>query len=416
MNPLIEAAQGRPGDDPIFTINAKANALRAEGRHVVNASLGALLGDDGTLATMPSVIEALHDVPPQRAAAYAPIAGDPPFLDAVRRDVFGDTALAGMSVAAATPGGTGAILEAIMNFTDPGQAVYTSSYYWSPYRIIAGHNRRSIETFPMFAEGGGFDVEAFEAGLRALVERQGRALVILNFPCHNPTGYTLDEDEWRGVAGALERAAELGPVALLVDLAYAHFGRQDRHLWARAVEPIAHKVTILAAWTASKSYAQYGARVGALCAAVPDEATREDVANALSFSCRGTWSNCNHMGILAITELLTDDARADRVTEDRAQLVQLLDARVEAFNEHAGAAGLRYPRYEGGFFVTVFTPDSRRTADVAAEDGVFVVPMDGVVRVALCAVPREDIEVLVRAVARGVEAAGGQLAGSPAGN
>lgn len=407
MNSLISESRGRPGDDPIFTINAAANARKAQGEPVINASLGALLDDDGSLSVMPTVFEAFQAVPAQQAAAYAPIAGDPPFLEAVRRDAFGSGSMFENSVAAATPGGTGALLNAMMNFLEPGQSIYTSSYYWSPYRIIAGHNRRGVETFPMFdgAGAGAFHLEAFEEGLVAQLRRQGRALVILNFPCHNPTGYTLDEEEWRGVAAALGRASEHGSVALVVDLAYAAFGTQSPSLWVDAMETVCDRVAVLAAWTASKSFAQYGARVGALVASIPDPAHRADVENAISYTCRGSWSNCNHLGLLAVSHLLTDEGLRARVAGEREALVSLLSERVDAFNTAAIARGLIYPRYEGGFFVSVFTPDATETARVAAVDGVYVVPMDGAVRVALCAVSSADVPRLVDAVSRGVDAA-----------
>ena len=405
MNSLISESRGRPGDDPIFTINAAANARRAQGELVINASLGALLDDDGGLSVMPTVFEAFQAVPAQQAAAYAPIAGDPPFLESVRRDAFGDGPMFENSVAAATPGGTGALLNAMMNFLEPGQSLYTSSYYWSPYRIIAGHNRRGVETFPMFDGAGAFNLEAFEEGLVAQLSRQGRALVILNFPCHNPTGYTLDEEEWRGVAAALGRASEHGAVALVVDLAYAAFGTQSPSVWVDAMETVCDRVAVLAAWTASKSFAQYGARVGALIASIPDPDHRTDVANAISYTCRGSWSNCNHLGLLAVSDLLTDDGLRARVEGERRALVGQLSERVNAFNTAAKARGLNYPRYEGGFFVSVFTPDAAETARVAADDGVYVVPMDGAVRLALCAVSCADVPRLVEAVARGVDAA-----------
>lgn len=416
MDILIDDARGRSGDDPIFTINSMAKARREAGEYVVNASLGALLNDDGSLAVMPSVVEAFRGVPADRGAAYAPIAGDVPYLEAVLDDVFGDVGLRAQAVAVATPGGTGALLNAVMNFLEPGQALYTSSYYWSPYRIIAGHNHRGVATFPMFDDEGAFHVAAFESGLNELLDRQGRALVILNFPCHNPTGYTLNEAEWVAVRDALKRSSSRGPVALLVDLAYAHFGDQDRHLWARILEPIAGDVTILAAWTASKSFAQYGARVGALVAAIPDPAARQDVANALTYTCRGSWSNCNHLGLLAITDLITRDDYIERVAVDRRVLVDLTHRRVEAFNRCASEKGLKYPRYEGGFFVSVFTPNGKLTAEVAAEMGVFVVPMDGAVRLALCAVAESDIELLVEAVAKGVDVAEVEAQGAHAGS
>ena len=260
----------------------------------------------------------------------------------------------------------------------------------------------------MFDDAGAFNVPAFEEGLNALVERQGRALVILNFPCHNPTGYSLDAAEWEAVAAATQRAASKGPIALLLDLAYSHFGADGANpAWAKALASISKDVTILAAWTASKSFAQYGARVGALIASVPDATDRMDIANAFSYTCRGSWSNCNHLGLLAITQLLCDPALAVKVKAERAGLVAVLSERVIAFNREASAAGLRYPRYEGGFFVSVFTPDAAATAAMAASNGVFVVPMDGAVRLALCSVSAADIPHLVAEVARGVRAAEG---------
>jgi hypothetical protein len=52
----------------------------------------------------------------------------------------------------------------------------------------------------------------------------------------------------------------------------------------------------------------------------------------------------------------------------------LLGARVDAFNRHARERGLRYPRYEGGFFVTVFDDRPREKAEAMRAKGVYVVP------------------------------------------
>src|SRR5258707_14841821 len=84
---------------------------------------------------------------------------------------------------------------------------------------------------------------------------------------------------------------------------------------------------------------------------------RTRIANALSFACRGTWSNCNHLGLLAIAELLSEPALRTRADSEREHLIRLLDERVSAFNREAARAGISYPRYEGGFFVSVFTSD-----------------------------------------------------------
>ena len=405
MSRLIPASASRPGDDPIFAIDAEARRRAAGGEKVINASIGALMTDEGALAVLPSVAEAFRAVDPRRAASYAPIAGDPPFLEAVVREVFGDGPRAERAVAVATAGGTGALHHAIVNFLQPGEALLTTSYFWGPYRIIANHTGRRVETFTMLDDGGRLDVAGFERALLAQLEEQGRALVIFNFPCHNPTGYSLDADEWRAVADVLVRAGRRGPVTFLLDLAYARYGAPGSDVWTEVLAPVAETCDLLVAWSASKSFAQYGSRVGGLIAVVDDAAERTAVKNALSYSCRGTWSNCNHLGLLAITDLLTDPALRARVDEERAGLIELLGERVAVFNREASRAQLRYPRYEGGFFVAVFTEDAKATAAAAAVDGLFVVPLDGAVRVALCSTPVADVPRLVAVLARATEVA-----------
>ncbi len=403
---LVPAAAGRPGDDPIFSLNAEANRRAAAGESILNATLGALTLDDGRLAVMPTVAEVMATVPAEQAAAYAPIAGTPDFLAGVIRDVLGEGAWREQAVAAATPGGSGAVHHAFVNFLEPGESALTTGYYWGPYRVIADHARRGVEVFEMFDGDLRFNVAAFEAGLRDLMDRQGRALVILNFPCHNPTGYSLDGEEWAEVARIVADAGRRGPVAFLLDWAYERFGSGDRHAWLRHLPRLLETTTVLVAWTASKAFTQYGSRTGALVAIHPDAGERTRLANALNYSCRATWSNCNHRGLVGVGRLLGEPDLRERAARELRELVDLLDGRVEAFNEAAAGAGLRHPRYQGGFFVAVLTPDARRTAEVMREDGVFVVPMEGAVRVALCATPRGAVPRLVEALDRGVRAAG----------
>jgi len=72
------------------------------------------------------------------------------------------------------------------------------------------------------------------------------------------------------------------------------------------------------------------------------------------------------------------------------------------WNALAAPAGLRYPRYDGGFFTTVFCDDAPEAAARLRAEGVFVVPQAGALRVALCSVAERDIPRLVEALARAV--------------
>src|SRR5690606_29704657 len=103
----------------------------------------------------------------------------------------------------------------------------------------------------------------------------------------------------------------------------------------KELRPLLGKVGLLFAWSASKTFTHYGLRVGALVACVPDPAERTSTAAALSYSCRGTWSNCTRGGMRAITRLLTEPAMTAACDRERAELLALLGARVAAFNELA---------------------------------------------------------------------------------
>jgi aromatic-amino-acid transaminase len=388
----------RGGDDPIFALNAAATSRRAAGESILNATLGALLEDDGQLAVMPSVIEAIRQVDPRRAAAYAPIAGEPAFLQAVIHDLLGDTPAAQQALAVATPGGSGALNLALSMCLAPGEAVLVPNFYWGPYATMAAHTRRRLVCWRLFDEQGGLDLAAFEQAITERLAEQGRALIFFNFPCNNPTGYSPTAAEWCAVAEIVERATHRGPVSLLVDFAYASFRGAAPTGLDELVQRLLGRALVLVAWTASKAFAQYGARIGALVALHDAASERVALQSALSFACRGIWSNCNHGGQLAVAKLLADPTARAQVDLERSRLTALLAERVAAFNQEA--SGLCYPRYEGGFFVSVFSDAPRVVAERMRADGVFVVPIAGALRIALCSTPARDVARLVASLRR----------------
>ena len=154
----------------------------------------------------------------------------------------------------------------------------------------------------------------------------------------------------------------------------------------------------MSAYSASKAFTHYGLRVGAIVACTPDQKERAAIDAAFGCSCRGTWSNCVRGGQRAITRLLTDPEMSAAVKSEREELKALLLRRVAAFNAHAKDAKLRYPRYEGGFFVTVFCDDGPKEAARMRELGVYVVPQKKAVRVGLCSVAESQIPRLVDAL------------------
>lgn len=400
MDYLIPARAALSGEDLIFVLNAEASARKASGEAILNATVGTLLHDDGALALIQTVPEVLRSLAPEAVASYPPIAGPPDFRRAVIEDLFGAREAASQAVAVATPGGLGALRHSVANFLEPQQTLLTTSPYWGPYRGIVDELDRNLTTFGLLGDRGRFDPQDLERKLHGVLEMQGRALIFLNSPCHNPTGYSFDAEELQQITDVLERATKRGPVTVLLDIAYAQYAPEDLRASVDSLLRLTGKAMLLFAWSASKSFTQYGLRVGALVAVHPDPAVRRAVESALTFSSKGTWSCCNAAGMAAIARVLLEPELRGRVDSERAELMRLLGRRIALWNEEAGRAGLRYPRLRGGFFSTVLCDRAPEVAARLRADGIFVVPLSGGLRVALCSVAERDIPALAAGIAR----------------
>jgi aromatic-amino-acid transaminase len=330
---LTPARQTRPDKDVIFALNAEATRRKQAGESIVNATIGSLMNDDSTLSILETVTRTLREVPATQWAAYAPIPGTAAFNQAVIDDTFStQPALKAAATSVATPGGTGALRHALMNYLQSGQALLTPNFYWGPYQTLCEEHERTLDTFRMFTDAGALDVAALDAKLGDTLNKQGRALLFVNDPCNNPTGYSMTQGEWRQVVEVLLKHSGK-PVTLLVDMAYwLYAGGGDPRAFLAELVPLLGKVGLLFAWSGSKSYTHYGLRVGALVACVPDEKERNATQAALAYACRGTWSNCVHGGLVAVTKLLTDAQLKAACDAEREKFKTLLQRRVQAFN------------------------------------------------------------------------------------
>ena len=213
------------GDDVTFALGREVAARKASGESCVDATVGVLMDDDGELAVLPTVVDVFRNTRPEEWAAYAATTGLDGFCEAVIDDCLSEwPSLREHAVAIATPGATGALRTALRTFLDRNQGFVTSSRTWSAYPIIAQATERRLVPFRMFRDGHRhFDVAALDRELGALMTAQGRALVLLNDPCHNPTGYSMSRAEWKAVADVLHKHSGRGPLAVVLDAVYGAF-------------------------------------------------------------------------------------------------------------------------------------------------------------------------------------------------
>ncbi len=152
--------------------------------------------------------------------SYTGLAGDPAYGAAMRDMILAGAVSNDRVSAAATPGGTGAIRQALelIRLAAPGATVWLSAPTWPNHPSIIKYLGMPMAEYRYFHEATrGVDFDGMMSDLRGL--KAGDA-VLLHGCCHNPTGANLTLDQWKTV---IEHLQKVGAIPL-IDLAYQGFG------------------------------------------------------------------------------------------------------------------------------------------------------------------------------------------------
>ena len=394
---LIPTRRAFPADDPIFALNAEAQGRRAAGESILNATVGVLLDEAGQLVVLETVMDLWRGLGAMDVAPYAPIAGDPAFLKALVRRHWPLLDTAG--AACATPGGSGALSLSLRNFLERGQTLLTTAPFWGPYATMAAENGMGLATAPWPAVGQALDLAAWDTALGRLMKTQGRVMLWLNDPCHNPSGRSLSATDRAGLIGLLRDASTQGPVTLLLDLAYLDYTREPEAVAAALKDYAAlgaeGRVLVGASMSLSKSMTLYGARGGALAFPWCDDPALQA---ALTQSCRGTWSNCARAPQALLLRLAQDGKAQARLAEEHRHWSEVLSARALALDAALEAEAMAALHWQGGFFVTAPAADPEAACEGLKAHGVFTVPLPEGLRVGLCGLRADEAPRFARAL------------------
>lgn len=381
--------------DAIFAIAGKAQeAITKYGKeNVTNSTLGALMDDDGKLIAFDSVFGVLKDMPNEEIAAYAPIAGMPKYLEAVEETFFAGYKPDAHIRVVATPGGTGALKVAMWNYTEEGDEILTSDWFWSPYTTITEEAGRTISTFKLFTDEGNFNVEDFKKRFKEILNKQDRLMAIINTPAQNPTGYSVSDSEWDEILAFVKEEAKNPDkkIILLVDTAYIDFaGEEDeKRAFFTKFSNLPDNLFVMAAFSTSKGYTMYGLRLGALIGMSSNEEIADEFRVSSLHSGRANWSNGNRGGMNVVAEIFNDKDLLEKYTVEKNEWKGILRRRAEAFVEASEVVGLELLPYRDGFFVSLPCDKPYEISAALTEKNIFMVPLGKGIRFAVCAVSEE---------------------------
>jgi len=372
--------------DNVFKITKLAKAAKAEGKDVIDATIGTLRNEDGSLAVNKIVYENLEKISDTDKASYASqIIGNQDYLDAVKDWVLQDKCQNMYCALNATAGGTGAITSVIFSTLKAGETFLYPDTGWGNYKIIADTLGLNKQNYEMFKDDS-FNTESLRNNAEDILIKQGHLTLIINDPCQNPTGYSLSYKEWEETVNILNELSSLGTIVLINDIAYIDYSRDLEHSrdYLDCFKKLNENVLVAVAFSCSKTMSAYGQRTGADIILSNNKAATEELGNALERYSRSTWSNINNAFMINFAEVMNN--HKDEFLKENRQMTEMLNKRAELFIKQAEDCSLPVYPYKDGFFVTVKVDNETRDQyhEALLNKDIYTIKVNKGIRVALC--------------------------------
>lgn len=411
MKLLAEHSLIKEDKSNILILGSIAKEMKKKDPSVVNATIGMLYDEKGKLFTFRSVNEVLLNLSEEEKYAYSSTPGNKDFHEALKRWIFReyyDEILSTMHCSIiATPGGTGAIANTFSNYLNPKDIVLLPEYMWGNYKQMAYECFAEYATYSMF-KGNHLNLESIQTKIEELKEKQKRVVLVINDPCHNPTGYTMNYEEWQELIRIINKTTKDNtPFVLLYDMAYIDYDSRGFDATRRNIrlfQNLNPSVLVILAFSGSKTMGLYGLRIGAQIALAKEQSVIEEFVPANVFSARTKWSMATNLGMHLVSKVLLDTVYCHKFEEELKIASNMLTKRANVFLEESKKVGLETLPFVCGFFITIPCENPEDVYKKLVERKIHIIPLDKVLRVTIAAISLEDCRRLPKEIKKAIDA------------
>ena len=397
----------------ILTQSAEAK----EKAYRFNATAGIAKEKNKTMR-LDTVMRMINELDPSESLTYAPSYGLPELRKLWRTKLYDQNPSIkdnNISLPVVSCGITHGISVFADVWVDPGDVIILPEPMWGNYNMIFQVRKGAvIANYPIFGEGGDFNLPAFENLVKTEAKQRGKVIVMLNFP-HNPTGYTISEQEGDAIARILIETAEAGNhvIAVTDDSYFGLFYEENTikeslfgRLCGRHPNLLAVKLDGCTkenfVWGLRIGFITYGANIEG------DEIVVYDALERKTAGCvRGTISNASHLS----QSIVLKSMQSNSFEAEKAEKFNILKSRALKVKAALADPKFRtvwdvYP-FNSGYFMclklkTVDAETLRR--HLLNEYGVGLIAIgDKNLRVAFSCTEEEDLVELFDTIFKGIK-------------
>jgi aspartate/tyrosine/aromatic aminotransferase len=189
------------------------------------------------------------------------------------------------------------------------------------------------------------------------------------------------------------------PVVLIYDIAYIDYYDYDAgREGLRQVTEYPDNVLVLVSVSASKTFALYGMRLGALVAINKDEDVINDFKEASTVACRTRWGSPNRIAVSIFNHISTNKDLRDVFLKELNAASSLLKERAELVIQKAKEYQIPLYPYENGFFATVKLDHSERLYEFLRKENIYTVPFTLGLRLAISSLALNQIDITMKKI------------------
>lgn len=400
---IKKESQEKKLSNNILSLSLEAAKAKEDNPDVINATIGMFNDESDSFYTFKTINEVLKSISTYEAFSYADTDGGVEFQNAALKwvfdeylDVFMEKYYVGV---VSTPGGSGAIATTFQNYLSENNRVLVPDVMWETYITLAKERNADVLKYQLYDSEGKFNLNSIKEAIESLIDTQSTIILVLNDPCHNPTGFCMEESDYKDLVDLLNSYRH--PILLLMDIAYFDFYDTNPNVIRQRftlLTKLNDNIAINFAFSGSKTFGLYGLRIGANILFSTDSKEIETFKNAITYTSRNNWGSSSRLGLSVITKLVSNEEYYRSFKEEIKEVSLILHERSTAFFDEAKKHNLMTLPYKKGFFVCVPAKDPVALMNKLHEYDVYVVVTKTCIRVALCSISVNEAKQLPKII------------------
>ena len=291
-------------------------------------------------------------------------------------------------------GGTGALSFAFKKYCS-NKTLFLPHIRWSNYDLICKENNVGIIEYLLYDER--LNVTDLIKQINNTKEKEIN--ILINDPCHNPTGLSLSYEEWDKIFRELIKLNAYKKINLIIDIAYLDFTEKPKYLIKYLLSNKLDGLNILLCCSFSKSLSIYGMRFGSIIHISNNIKNKEEFKIKIKEYNRSTFSSSSTLLVKSFNRIMSNDRLIRKLTKEinnyRNELIFRKNIFIDEMKKYKITNFI-----VGGFFAFFHVNDSLLISEALKKEHVYVVPLKDGIRISIASINKKELKILSNNLAK----------------